>query len=678
VSIHYEGHGVTLHHGDCLDVLRSLPDNSVDSVVTDPPYSLTNRREQYCASDVLRDAIVVDAQHSDAQRAQSLIALRVTVSPGLAVQVWGVDLDGDVAPRQEEVDDDGAAGRQVDDVLVNEGDAMTREQRSGGEFRLWVRQGGARCVGACRCLGKDGEGRIRVPVRLRHDAPGKAKRAPGVVASGGAELTAVLALDVAGRSGELLPASGADSLDPPFELLCSVGVGAGPRARRLATVSEPGRVGPVGDPADGALSFDLLAHRTVLSWRPTVLRGFMSSLWDGTGIETDLRLWRECLRVLKPGGHLLAFGAPRTWHNTQTAIEQAGFEIRDGIAWLTGSGFPKSLDVSKAIDKAAGAEREVIGPNPHSSPGRAPGVMGMSGDNRRPLMEARMAEAGIDKTPITAPATDAAREWQGWGTALKPAFEPVVVARKPLIGTVAANVTAHGTGALNIDACRIGAGGNLQRPERRGKGETGGWADYSQEPGQYGTPDGQGRWPANVILDEDMAGVLDQQSGTLTSGKMKPTHTTAGVDGRASAYGKDAAGGFTTMETYGDRGGASRFFYVAKAPKRERPVVDGVAHPTVKPLALMRWLVRLVTPPGGTVLEPFAGSGTTVEACLLEGFRCVAIEKGDEYLPLILERIRRQTEPLPEAAELSRTTDPARAIAEQVAGQLDIFGEATA
>jgi site-specific DNA-methyltransferase (adenine-specific) len=243
----------------------------------------------------------------------------------------------------------------------------------------------------------------------------------------------------------------------------------------------------------------------------------------------------------------------------------------------------------------------------------------------------------------TAPATDAARQWQGWGTALKPAFEPVVVARKPLTGTVAATIQQWGTGALNIDGCRVptsdpltGSGapiltfhGDNARPYQDG---------YVPTPTQR--HDG-GRWPTNVLLDGDSADRLDAESGTLTSGKMQPTHTTAA----RQVYGQNAEGGYTTMETYGDTGGASRFFpvfrYQAKAPTRERVKVDGIAHPTVKPLALMRWLVRLVTPPGGVVLEPFAGSGTTVEAAILEGFQCIAIEREADYLPLILQRIER-------------------------------------
>ena len=553
---------VTLYHGDCLDVLAAIPDASVDAIVTDPPYSLTDRCEQYCAGDVLRDAIVTDAQHGDAERAKSLVTLRITVAPALAVRVRGVDLDGDVAAGEEEVDNDGAPGRQDDDMLMNEGHAVAGEERLSGTFRLWVRKGSARCIGACRCLGQHGDGLIRVPVRLRNDSLGESERTPGIVALGGAELAAVLALDVARGTGELLPASGADTLDQPFELLCPEFVGAGAGARRLASVAESSGVGGVGAPADRALSFDLVAHRAVLSWRPTVLRGFMSSLWDGTGVETDTRLWRECLRVLKPGGHCLAFGSPRTWHNLQTAIEKSGFEIRDSIAYLYGSGFPKSMDVGKAIDKAAGAEREVVGPDP----------------NWRTRVHSESTYDGGQSRPeyITAPATPDAQRWDGWGTALKPAFEPIVVARKPLSGTVAQNVLTHGTGALNVDATRIGTtdslGGGANKgmtAETRHEGFARPWMrdDEAREAAaarsreNTARAESMGRWPANVVLDGPMAAALDEQSGTSESRIGKP---------RGAASG-DGWGMTATGAEYADSGGASRFFYTTKATSAERP-----------------------------------------------------------------------------------------------------------
>ena len=295
----------------------------------------------------------------------------------------------------------------------------------------------------------------------------------------------------------------------------------------------------------------------------------MSSLWDGTGVETDTRLWRECLRVLKPGGHCLAFGSPRTWHNLQTAIEKSGFEIRDSIAYLYGSGFPKSMDVGKAIDKAAGAERAVVGSRTltgtvASSSAHVGNLAGGSGVGAAKVVD------------VTAPATPDAEQWQGWGTALKPAFEPVVVARKPLKGTVAANVLAWGTGALNIDATRIGTtdslGGGANKgmtAETRHEGFARPWMrdDESREAAaarsreNTARAESMGRWPANVVLDESQAAALDEQSGTSESRIGKP---------RGAASG-DGWGMTATGAEYADSGGASRFFYTTKATSAERP-----------------------------------------------------------------------------------------------------------
>jgi hypothetical protein len=313
------------------------------------------------------------------------------------------------------------------------------------------------------------------------------------------------------------------------------------------------------------------------------------------------------------------------------AIEDAGFEVRDSVAWMYGSGFPKSLDVSKAIDKRAGAEREVIGVTSRRvgpvGVRRVDGLNGSSTFRENPDNPGNIA---------TAPATPAAEQWQGWGTALKPAHEPIVVARKPLIGTVAENVLTHGTGALNIDGCRIAASDQAvldAAVARMAGNEVKGDLNFAGK-ASIKPNSAQGRWPANVILDESQAAELDKQSGVSVSTPFAAgTNKSGGILG--STTGKREPMG------HNDTGGASRFFYVAKAGKKERPNVNGVAHPTVKPMALMRYLVRLVTPPGGTVLEPFAGSGTTIEACVIEGFNCIAIEREADYLPLIEARLNR-------------------------------------
>jgi DNA modification methylase len=352
---------------------------------------------------------------------------------------------------------------------------------------------------------------------------------------------------------------------------------------------------------------------------------FMGKKWDYDvpSVET----WREVFRVLKPGGHLLSFGGTRTYHRMVVNIEDAGFEIRDQLQWIYGSGFPKSLDVSKAIDKAAGAERtEVVGINKNVS-GRA--------DNRTAgqVKAAGTAATIHNDDRILAPATPEAKQWSGWGTALKPANEPIVLARKPLIGTVAANVLEHGTGGLNIDVSRVGSGddrtsGGIRKASHEQNPET-----FQTGMDQVSRPTG-GRFPANVLFDEDAAAVLDAQSGDrrgFSGGGTK------GAGFRTEYVSGEKKNKTLPAQYFNDSGGASRFFYVAKASKRERG--EGNVHPTVKPVKLMEYLVRLVTPPGGTVLDPFMGSGTTGVACRRNGFAFVGIEAERAYTEIAEKRI---------------------------------------
>lgn len=301
---------------------------------------------------------------------------------------------------------------------------------------------------------------------------------------------------------------------------------------------------------------------------------FMGKKWDYD--VPDQAIWEECLRVLKPGGHLLAFAGTRTQHRMAVRIEDAGFEIRDMIAWVYGSGFPKSMDVSKAIDKAAGADRTVLSERANKSSFDPDGIGG--GGFQRGTIQ------------ITEPATDDAKKWQGWGTALKPALEPITVARKPFKGTVAANVMEWETGAINVDGCRVATSEILGRPQAEQLFFSGlknnGYNDNSDKRG--------GRWPANLIHD----------------GSDEPTELL---------------------------GAAARFFYCAKTSKKDRG--EGNIHPTVKPTDLMAYLCRLVTPPGGVVLDPFMGSGSTGKAAVREGFRFIGIEMDADYLAIAEARI---------------------------------------
>ena len=444
--------------------------------------------------------------------------------------------------------------------------------------------------------------------------------------------------------------------------------------------------------------------------------GFMGRAWDA--LPPGAEWAAECLRVLKPGGHLLAFGGTRTWHRLAVAVEDAGFEVRDSLAWLYGSGVPKSMDVSKAIDKGSGANRarqleftawmrstgitaatireatgtdmashyltngsqpaiataeqfDLLRPHLPEVPERIErlvaertGIEWTDYVKRRVVEERRTPDRRGDGTvvglghsgvaDVTASHSEDAKQWEGWGTALKPAFEPIVMARKPLAGTVAANVLEHGTGALNIDACRVYATDDdraLMEARSHPNGTTAG-SNGGGIAMQFDKPHGfkshpAGRWPANVVLDESQAAELDRQVGPVHWQATNNTRKSSGwgvSEGKARRQWDAPKVGAERLAKEGPGLGPSKFFYVAKAGRRERPEVDGVKHPTVKPLALMRHLCRLVTPPGGVILEPFAGSGTTVEAAMLEGFDVVGIEREAEYLPLIGARVQRALE----------------------------------
>ena len=354
--------------------------------------------------------------------------------------------------------------------------------------------------------------------------------------------------------------------------------------------------------------------------------GMMGKKWDYDVPSVDI--WKQCLRVLKPGGHLLAFAGTRTQHRMCVNIEDAGFEIRDMIAWLYGSGFPKSMNVSKAIDKAAGAEREVIGEHQNPAGNKA-------GGNSLNMSAVGMPE----KAFITAPATPEAQQWDGWGTALKPALEPITVARKPFKGTVANNVLEHGTGAINIDGCRVTCDpADFGDPSRFQTARKGNDSWDRQDKGMFdaGRPGGwvngvpSGRWPANLIHDgSDEVTELFPQT---TSGKP------SGVRGASKhnvAYADVAIG--SELTGYGDSGSAARFFYCAKCSKKDR---DDSTHPTMKPTDLMAYLCRLVTPPDGIVLDPFMGSGSTGKAAAREGFSFIGIDKEEEYVAIASKRLQ--------------------------------------
>ncbi|WP_245279418.1 DNA methyltransferase [Xanthobacter sp. 91] len=392
-------------------------------------------------------------------------------------------------------------------------------------------------------------------------------------------------------------------------------------------------------------------------------RGFMGQKWDTGETAFAAEFWAEVLRVLKPGGHVVAFGGTRTDHRLKCAIEDAGFEVRDTLlelmsldpilcdfinslsdtqlaafmrvvdlmgfeglrAWVYGTGFPKSHAAAKGIDKALGAEGEVV---PAGSPVRRirPGADQNKGGTWEKLTD-RTYQPGA-----YVPGSAEAEAWQGWGTAVKPAWEPIILARKPLEGSVAANVLAHGTGALNIDGCRIDAPeGSVVRMAHAETGSKRGY-DGGLKGGARTEPQTLGRFPANLVHDgspEVMAAFPDAPGQQRAVTGKEPSSPFANVYGDMPSR----AGGAIPR---GDSGSAARFFYSAKADADDRL---GSKHPTVKPVDLMQWLCRLVTPPGGTVLDPFAGTGTTGEAAWREGFSAVLVEREAEYQADIRRRM---------------------------------------
>lgn len=383
-------------------------------------------------------------------------------------------------------------------------------------------------------------------------------------------------------------------------------------------------------------------------------RGFMGKEWDGSGIEYNVETWKKCYEVLKPGGYLLAFGGSRTFHRIAVAIEDAGFEIRDTIMWLYGSGFPKSMNLGLKMDKKQGCPdrgHRIAVANRHHPDGTL--------------------EPNGEKLPPYEPKTPLGEKWNGWGTALKPSFEPIIVARKPFKGSLVDNVIKNGVGGINIDECRVG---NEERTQFSGRSQnkTTVYNSFNQENAHYETV--QGRFPANTILTYDETD-FDEVCGCFPN-----TKSTYNINGKHERVihrnnADTLKYGYKTRidsSSYNDSGSASRYFYCAKASKKDRDegldsfnkekVNDGRntpidnafqrgetlrknTHPTVKPTELMQYLIRLVTPQGGVILDPFNGSGSTGKAVMYENkehnknYKYVGIELSDEYLSISQARI---------------------------------------
>lgn len=455
-------------------------------------------------------------------------------------------------------------------------------------------------------------------------------------------------------------------------------------------------------------------HVDAIVTDPPYELGFMGKTWDKSGIANNVEMWAEALRILKPGGHLLAFSGSRTYHRMTCAIEDSGFEVRDQIMWVYGSGFPKSMDVSKAIDKMDAAEEQKARRFRFTAWVKAQGVTAKQIDEATGTMmgnhytthptqpaimtrehledcrhlfvevpewiesecDIRSVESknfaerevvgynvGVDTTKqsiacasaaqgfqtstrrefaITTANTEEARRWQGWGTSLKPAHEPICVARKPLEGTVARNVLTWGTGAVNVDGCRV-EGAPPSVPQPVFNSPTGRTYGMKTGEGRNGAmSQAAGRWPTNLIHDgsEEVVGLFPETK----SGKRWPHHT-RNTDGSPNGiYGKFDVD-YALTETFGDSGSAARFFYCAKTSKEDRG--QGNNHPTVKPCDLMRYLCRLVTPPGGLVFDPFTGSGSTGKAAVLEGFDFLGCDMTPEYVDIARARIQHAVDTKP-------------------------------
>jgi len=345
---------------------------------------------------------------------------------------------------------------------------------------------------------------------------------------------------------------------------------------------------------------------------------FMGKKWDYD--VPAVNIWEECFRVLKPGGHLLAFAGTRTQHRMAVNIEDAGFEIRDMIAWVYGSGFPKSHNISKAIDKMAGAEREVVGIGAASRPNAKNHNVRTRGDFSGDVFE-------------TVPATPEAQQWDGWGTALKPALEPITVARKPVAEkSIAENVLKYGTGAINIDASRVETNPEVDDPRLGGNGS---WSTDNMAKNAYGDYEGgqhsshsSGRFPANLIHDgsDEVVELAGDSARFFYCAKASKKDRDEGLDHMEEQQ-------FVQWQTGNGASGKPSSMSEGRDTKRKN------THPTVKPTDLMKYLVRMVTPKGGVVLDPFMGSGSTGKACKLEGFDFIGIEMDEEYFLLAKSRI---------------------------------------
>ena len=656
-----------------------MQENSIDAIVSDPPYGLSNNAGDSVGKIYTEIVFPYLADFyskrfcngelpfpPDSISLLDFVNRSIGIESGVGVPKGSIDLNGQIPIWKKEVETTSKPSSTTTDTMLSNKD-FTFGPHVFPNFILQPRPNPDSTLSDCLrgCYREPDLGCISVTVvvpfdsgfarflstlnpscasflgdlvRAQNNAPGEPNPSSFVVAGNRAEFMAVLRFDFRRGTLEILPTDRTLFSQPLCEIIPTALVGASARTSGLPPKFESVGFSVVGNATNETVCFDF--HTDILSYLRKNRNGFMGKGWDH-GVP-GAEFWAEALRVAKPGAYLLAFGGTRTFHRLTVAIEDAGWEIRDCIMWVYSSGFPKSHDVSKSFDRSSGALKPE---------GKGFTVAGYSHNDK--LLTTAPSHGYVPPQPTT----EAAKQWEGWGTALKPAWEPIIVARKPLIGTIAENVEQFGVGGINIDGCRVGISG--ARNNGRQAGSNGIYGEIgSTEPVDYG----KGRWPANLIHDgsSEVVGLFPDVDGTFGMKKVEGGH-------------RFIMGDTTTVQKFDrgfmDSGSAARFFYCAKAsqrdrndgcelltPKREsdRVLEDGVGgdnprnrtnnarqnhHPCVKPTDLMRYLCRLVTPPGGIVLDPFMGSGSTGKGAVSEGFSFVGCELDPDYVEIARARI---------------------------------------
>lgn len=729
MSIYYQDDKVVLHHGDCLDVLATLPDASVDAVVCDPPYGLANTDPAHVAETITRwvngerdylpggrgfmgkewDAFVPPVAVWDeclrvlkpGGHVLAFAGSRTVDLMTLGLRLAGFDIRDSLAwlygsgwPKSMDV------SKAIDKL-----DATDERTRRARAFQSWLRQH-LTPQDVNRLTGTDmGHHLTTHPTQpavataelfdlLRSELPKVPQHIEDLVSERTVESQNFAARLVTGKhsagthrgvSGFTVAGEGKERRDfahtPEAREWQGWGTALKPGHEPVVCARKPFNAVPLGEEVDHL--HHLIGGLLWLSLSPAK-RAELTSQSSPAGPHGVLCVSALVSAALntspEESGETATYNSPAL-ASTSLSIASSWSATLDALSTRT-----KTSTTSTASSTTIGLRTlsSLLGPltsqttmpecgcllGGQTSP--APSVESPSSDEWASWLHTLSASVPETATEgialavasaLASIADELSADQEGASSVGQTAttgvderrssLEPIVMARKPLTGTIASNVLEHGTGALNIDACRVATSDSLGggRISTRSDGWDRPWkhnpeaiaAAHERGAASVAKAEALGRWPANVILDESQAEALDEQSGErpgMARGKLKRGATTGRSIGGASAYGTAAP--HEAVTGYGDSGGASRFFYVAKAPKSERPVVDGVAHPTVKPVSLMSWLVRLVTPPGGTVLEPFAGSGTTVEAAMREGFNVVAVEREADYLPLIMARIERE------------------------------------